>query len=116
MSGKPVHAALLFAAVLTILFVPIDAASAFYWRNWPGSGTGDPSSGSGSQPPSTSGSGSPVPPIVTTTGGTAPPTGGSGTTDPIVSTTGSQVPEPASLVIGLIGLGALGLSRKLRKK
>jgi hypothetical protein len=93
-------------SALTITFVSAQKSQAFYWVGWPGSG--DPST------TTTTTTGTPT--TVTTTGdpgGTATTTGNpsTGPSDP----GGSGVPEPASVIVGLVGLGSLGLARRLRR-
>ncbi len=97
--------ALLLGAAIAIALVNGETAQAFYWVNWPGRGT------------SSSGSGGTSTGTVTTTGKSTGTTGGSGGTVSVTGDpSGSQIPEPATLVIGLVGLGSWGLVRRLRRK
>jgi hypothetical protein len=86
--------ALLLSAAFTIMLFSGPTARAFYWLNWPGSGT---TSSSGDPGTSTS-IGTPT---VTTTGATSSDPGGTVTSTGDPGGPVSQVPEPASLVIGL---------------
>ncbi len=89
-------------AVAAVLFTS-RAAQAFYWVDGPGSG----STGT-TQTTTSTGTGDPV----TVTGD--PGGGDPGTGDP--GSSSSYVPEPASLIVGLVGLGSIGLVRRFRRK
>jgi PEP-CTERM motif len=90
---------LLGCAALALALSTSGAVHAFYWVDWPGSGSPSTSTTS-TQAVTTTG---------TSTGGTVSVTG-----DP--SSPSSFVPEPASLIVGLVGLGSVGLVRRFRQK
>jgi hypothetical protein len=83
-----------------IMVLDATSANAFYWKNWPGSGT--TSSGTGSTTVSN--------PVQTTTTPTEP------TVDPGPGPGTANAPEPATLLGGLIGLGCLVMVRGRQKK
>jgi len=103
----------LLTGVCAIVLMDVQSASAFYWQNWPGSGTTTtPTTSSGSTVVPTTPS-TPSTPIVT-----PPDVDDSGEpVDPLPPDDPNTVhaPEPATLVGGLIGLGVLAVARLRRK-
>lgn len=125
-----VHSGLMAGAILVVMLATSNAAHAFYWRDWPGSGTTSTASTTSSSRQSSTAQTTTTQPVVTQMATTpATTTSNSGDeektdpdpedpdpdVDPVVDPLGGHLPEPSSLLAGLLGLGALGIVRRSRQ-
>lgn len=95
----------LLIGACAIVLMDVQSARAFYWQNWPGSGTTTtPTTSSGSTVVPTT----PSTPDIVDTGEPVDP-------NPPDDPNTVHAPEPATLVGGLIGLGVLAVARVRRK-
>jgi hypothetical protein len=106
-----------------MVIVAARPAHAFYWYGWPGSGTpphhtihppgGGSSGGTGSHGNGSGGGTAPP-----DNGSGNPPGGGGGTTPPDGGGShhggGPSTPEPATALVAIFGIGALGIRRGVR--
>jgi MYXO-CTERM domain-containing protein len=104
-----------WGAAAVVLFAA-EPARAFYWQNWPGSRVpinnsllSPPDGVTIGNPPSGSGSSGPVSPPT-------PPVGPPLPVDKPPLSPPDNTPEPATGLLGLLGLGAVAAARKWRRK
>jgi MYXO-CTERM domain-containing protein len=131
MSGNAIcRGVLMLGITLTVILADPSTASAFYWLNWPGGGISDPAPAVAPTVvpqvsfalPTTpnvmtnlSSVGHPQTPVVHN----IDPTPVVSDPTPVVTNhdpAPTQTPEPSSLLIGLAGMGALAVLRRLRGK